>query len=32
MFKDVLLPVDLGNPESQMKAIATAIEMAKALI
>ena len=29
MFKDILLPVDLGNPETQEKAVSTAIEMAK---
>ncbi len=30
MFKDILLPIDLGNPETQEKARGTAIEMAKA--
>jgi nucleotide-binding universal stress UspA family protein len=30
MFKDILLPVDLGNPETQEKAVSTAIELAKA--
>jgi len=30
MFKDILLPVDLGNPETQERAVSTAIEMAKA--
>lgn len=30
MFKDILLPVDLGNPETQEKAVSTAVEMAKA--
>ncbi len=30
MFKDVLLPVDLGNLETQEKAVKTAVEMAKA--
>jgi nucleotide-binding universal stress UspA family protein len=30
MFKDILLPVDLGNPETQEKAISTAVELAKA--
>jgi len=30
MFKDILLPVDLGNPETQMKAVSTAVELAKA--
>ncbi len=30
MFKDVLVPVDLDNPESQKKAVSTAVEMAKA--
>lgn len=30
MFKDILLPVDLGNRESQEKAISAAIETAKA--
>lgn len=29
MFKDILLPVDLGNPETQTKAVNTAVEMAK---
>ena len=29
MFKDILLPIDLGNPETQEKAVATAVEMAK---
>ncbi len=30
MYKDILLPVDLGNPDTQGKALGTAIEMAKA--
>ena len=30
MFKDILLPVDLGNEDTQMKAVMTAVEMAKA--
>jgi len=30
MFKEILLPVDLGYPETQQKAIDTAVEMAKA--
>lgn len=30
MFKDILLPVDLGNKETQGKAISTAVEMARA--
>lgn len=30
MFEDILLPVDLGNPETQEKAFGTAVEMAKA--
>ena len=30
MFKEILLPVDLGNPETQEKAVAAAVEMAKA--
>ena len=30
MFKDILLPVDLGNRESQEKAVSAAIETAKA--
>ncbi|WP_299617503.1 universal stress protein [Pelagibius sp.] len=30
MFKDILLPVDLGNEDTQMKAVSTAVEMAKA--
>ena len=30
MFKEILLPVDLGNPETQEKAVSTAIDMAKA--
>lgn len=30
MFKDILLPVDLGNPETQEKAVSTAVELAKA--
>ena len=29
MFKDILLAVDLGDPESQEKAVSTAIEQAK---
>ncbi|MEQ8354387.1 MAG: universal stress protein [Kiloniellaceae bacterium] len=29
MFKDILLPVDLGNKETQTKSIATAVEMAQ---
>ena len=29
MFKEILLPVDLGNKETQMKAVATAVELAK---
>jgi len=30
MFKDILLPVDLGNKEAQGKAVSTAVEMARA--
>ena len=30
MYKDILLPVDLGNLETQEKAVTTAIELAKA--
>ena len=30
MFKDILLPVDLGNAESQRKAVKTAVHLAKA--
>lgn len=30
MFKDILLPVDLGNQETQTKAVAAAVEIAKA--
>ncbi|WP_299398097.1 universal stress protein [Pelagibius sp.] len=30
MFKDILLPVDLGNRETQQKAVTAAVEMAKA--
>ncbi|MGD1876996.1 MAG: universal stress protein [Kiloniellaceae bacterium] len=30
MFKEILLPVDLGNPETQEKAVAAAVELAKA--
>ena len=26
MFKDILLPIDLGNPETQEKAVATAVK------
>ncbi len=29
MFKDILLPVDLGNAESQRKAVKTAVHLAK---
>jgi nucleotide-binding universal stress UspA family protein len=29
MFKEILLPLDLGNPEKQEKAVSAAIEMAK---
>ncbi|WP_422367927.1 universal stress protein [Pelagibius sp.] len=30
MFKDILLPVDLGNQETQTKAVTAAVEIAKA--
>lgn len=30
MFKDILLPVDLGNQEAQTKAVTAAVEVAKA--
>lgn len=30
MFKDILLPVDINDPEAQQKAVRTAVEMAKA--
>lgn len=30
MFSDILLPVDLNEPETQAKAVATAVEQAKA--
>lgn len=30
MFKDILLPVDLGNQEAQTKAVTAAVEIAKA--
>jgi len=30
MFKEILLPVDLGNKDTQAKAVSTAVEMAKA--
>jgi nucleotide-binding universal stress UspA family protein len=30
MFKEILLPVDLGNPETQKRAIDTAVELARA--
>lgn len=30
MYKDILLPVDLGNPETQEKAVSTAVQMAQA--
>jgi nucleotide-binding universal stress UspA family protein len=30
MFKEILLPVDIGNKDTQAKAISTAVEMAKA--
>jgi len=30
MFKEILLPLDLGNPEKQEKAVTAAVEMAKA--
>lgn len=30
MFKDILLPVDIGNPDTQAKAVSTAVELAKA--
>ena len=30
MFKEILLPVDLGNAESQRKAVKTAVHLAKA--
>jgi nucleotide-binding universal stress UspA family protein len=30
MFKEILLPVDIGNPDTQTKAVNTAVEMAKA--
>lgn len=30
MFKDILLPVDLGNAETQAGAVKTAVELAKA--
>ncbi len=30
MYKDILLPVDLGNTETQEKAVSTAIQMAQA--
>jgi nucleotide-binding universal stress UspA family protein len=29
MFKEILLPVDLGNADSQMKAVGAAVELAK---
>ena len=29
MFKEILLPVDLGNPQTQEKVAATAVELAK---
>jgi nucleotide-binding universal stress UspA family protein len=30
MYKEILLPIDLSNPETQEKAVSTAIEYAKA--
>jgi nucleotide-binding universal stress UspA family protein len=30
MYKEILLPIDLGNPDTQEKAVSTAIEYAKA--
>lgn len=30
MYKDILLPVDIGNIETQEKAVSTAVEMARA--
>lgn len=30
MFKDILLPVDINDPDTQEKAVRTAVEMAKA--
>lgn len=30
MFKDILLPVDIGNPETQTKVVSTAVELAQA--
>lgn len=29
MFKDILLPVDIGNPDTQAKAVITAVELAR---